>query len=843
MNSAYLGIGGRSVVPVAFLFGLLIPAAWAQDVGEPLRPIRVMQEMPWAINTVTGVASSMEPVRGYWDQQTQTYFLDLLSLFTALGYEARVDGGIVRASTGQREIAVNYDTGVANPLDLNRSFQLLPGGYLRSSTDEFLMSLSNIRFVLPEGALEFDTSTLTVQLSSAVFGRDTSPFRLRTGVPAHMHGPLVYGRNRSLLGAVHASYRVSRAQHQSDIVNYNGSVQLQANVAGGHVVAHGTGSRNMSGDITTSIRSATYLLDIHANPFLSRIELGRSRAYRWPVRQAYEGARIGNEPLATRTLQHETELAGAAEPNAIVTAFVGGVAVDRVQADATGRYVLLVPAYYGTSQAEVEVAPPGGGTPTRETRYLFITEDLVPRGAVYWDISAGRDQYDHARFGIGELRIGVTESFTASGGIVVDDTLFTGMAGLTRNFSGFATSGLRISFPELAAQTFLRLYYRRLRINSEAEFFDQPGLSYYRRRVQGQLGASFQNMSLYINGSTYETFGSATTTVLGGSGVFRLARGLNLALSASQSTTKSAFGVNLTPRVRWKGVLTRYATVGRVRGRIGALGEGGRYEDLDFAGLTMYAAYKGVTLGGRAGYDFPSEDVSFSVNLRMDAPWLSLSGHSSVDPINPYHLQSVYGSIELDSRPRLTRQPRTFSSAVLRGFADENRDGAWNPTEPQLPELQIDVVKAVMSRLDTGGLRADFLAPSAQYQVIIDPKSLPGPGWIVPVGTTFSFVSDPGDLKEVNIPVVRNTIIEGRLAETPLSSPTLAQVIFMRDEVEVVRSPVSQEGLFSTLLAPGTYEVVVRNLGTGQNLPAFSQSVTINPIERQILYIQSSENR
>ena len=647
----------------------------------------------------------------------------------------------------------------------------------------------------------------------------------------------MYGRNRSVLGALHASYRASRTD-RAGITTYNGSVQLHANVAGGRVMVRGTGSRDMSGEVTTAFRSATYLLDFH-NPYLRRFELGRTFVYQWPVRQLYEGVRIGNEPVATRTVQHVIELDGVAEPNAIVTAFVGGVAVDRVQADAVGRYVLLVPAYYGTSQTEVEVAPAGGGPPTRETRYSFITEDMVPRGEVYWDIRAGRDRYSHAMFEMGRISVGITEDFSANLGTVLSDTLITGIVGVTRNFGGFATTGLQISAPEMAAQTSLRLYYRRLRVNSEAQFFDQPRFSFYRRSVQGQVGTSFTNVSLYINGANLETFGSARTTMIGGSGVFRLSQGLNLALSGSRLSTKSAFGITFPSRLRWKGVLTQYVAVGRLRGRIGALGEGGRYEDLDFAGLTMYATYRGVTLGGRVGYDFPAEEPGFSVNLRMDAPWVSLSNHSSSDPVNPYHIQSVYGSIELDSHPRLTRQPRTFSSAVLRGYVDVNRDGIWNSTEPNLPDLRIDVVKAVVRPLDSGGVRADFLAPSALYQVVIDPKSLPGPGWTVPVGTTFSFVSDPGDVKQVNIPVRRNTILEGELGVTSLSSPTLAQIIFSRDSKEIVRAPVSQQGLFSVLLAPGLYQLVVRNLGTGKELPTYSQTVAIRAVERQVLQVQA----
>ena len=125
---------GRVITLGIVLAGILAPSH-AQVDSEPLRPIRVMQEMPWAINTVTGVASGMEAVLGYWDQQTQMYFLDYLSLMSSLGYDAEVEGGSVSASTGEWEVVVDFDSGVANSENPSRSFELLPGGYLRNSEE------------------------------------------------------------------------------------------------------------------------------------------------------------------------------------------------------------------------------------------------------------------------------------------------------------------------------------------------------------------------------------------------------------------------------------------------------------------------------------------------------------------------------------------------------------------------------------------------------------------------------------------------------------------------------------------------------------------------------------
>lgn len=82
---------------------------------------------------------------------------------------------------------------------------------------------------------------------------------------------------------------------------------------------------------------------------------------------------MSNRPLSTRHQQREAQLTGMADPNAVVSALVGGVVTDRVQADGQGCYRPTVPAHHATSRAELEIVPAGGGPLTRQTRYLLIT--------------------------------------------------------------------------------------------------------------------------------------------------------------------------------------------------------------------------------------------------------------------------------------------------------------------------------------------------------------------------------------------------------------------------------------------------------------------------------------
>ena len=108
-------------------------------------------------------------------------------------------------------------------------------------------------------------------------------------------------------------------------------------------------------------------------------------------------------------------LTGVADPNAVVSALVGGVDADRVQADEQGRYRVTVPAHYGTSRAELEIVPAGGEPLTRQTRYVLITEDHLPAGTLYRDLQAGREQFDRSTYGYLRTNYGLSRNLTTFG--------------------------------------------------------------------------------------------------------------------------------------------------------------------------------------------------------------------------------------------------------------------------------------------------------------------------------------------------------------------------------------------------------------------------------------------
>ncbi len=816
--------------PSPWLFLLVLLRVVPDLSAQGLQPVRVLQEAPWVLSPLS--APSMRPLLAYWDPQQNTYFIDFPALLEEIQIPVVIEGTNVRARYDEAVYDVDFAQGTARvDLESGRIDSLDAEGYLQSG-DRFLLTPPNLQKVFPEGTLFYDTDRLLLKVSQELFA--VPGFRSRAATLKT--GPLLYGRTRRLIGSAWLGYRMSRMQRSEHAADYNGSFNVRASALWGQIHVDATASHTDRTE--TALRRVNYLLDFPESPWITQIGLGRTYEHHWAGRQMYEGLRMSNRPLSTRHQQREARLSGITEPNAIVTASVAGVVADRVQADGQGRYLLHIPAYYGTLQADIEIAPVGGGPPTRETRSLFITEDLVPAGRLYYDLQGGRTQTDNTPYGHARLSYGLTRSLTALSSFTYTETAQIATLGAAKQIADAIMVSAELAYPARTARATLQLFSNRMQLQTDAILSDDPEFGFYRQRWTSRFGWSTSRLSLFFHADHSESFGGHISTYMQASGTARLARRISLALAAGPRITRVASDAPRDTRVQWRSTLTRYMTPGALRGRIGFQADGGQFESLDFAGGTLHAAYRTVSFGARVGYDVAAGRMSASFSLRINAPWANFASHSSLDPENPYHQQSLYGSIALDRAPALSRHSHPWSSALLQPFLDIDRNGQKDPGEVPLDGLDIQVIRASTETDASGGVRADFLAPSTPYQVVIDPRSIPGPQLSLPGGTAFGFMSDPAELKRIHIPVHQNTIVNGSVENLPLSSPTLAVVVFYRENREVARTTVSQQGRFTLLLPPGNYRIeLIDRLGQ-EDLSNFTQTLNLEPVPTYDLQIR-----
>ncbi|MXZ05350.1 MAG: hypothetical protein F4Y90_07660 [Rhodothermaceae bacterium] len=808
---------------------VLILLRLAPDLSaQALQPVRVLQEAPWVLSPMS--APSMRPISAYWDPRQSTYFIDFPGLLEEVQIPTLIEGSVVRVSYAEIVYKVDFAQGTVE-VDLGGVDSLDAEGYLQSR-GRFMLSPSNLQKVFPEGMLAYDTSRLLLRVSQELFAAPG----FRTRAPTLRLSPLLYGRTRRLIGGTWLGYRMSRMQRFEYAADYTGQFNVRASALWGQIDIDVTAFHTDGTE--TELRRVNYLLDFPESSWVTQIGLGRTYEHHWTSRYMYEGLRMSNRPLSTRHQQREARLSGIAEPNAIVSALVGGVVADRVQADGQGRYQLQLPVYYGTSQAEIEIIPADGGPPTRETRLLFIGEDLVPAGRLYYDLQGGQTQIGKNPYGHARFSYGLSQSLTALSSFTYTDEEQTATLGVASQIADAMMVSAELAYPARAARATLQLFLNRLQIQTDATLSDDSEFSLYRQRWISRFGWSTPQLSLFLHADHSESFTGRISTHAQVSGTARLARRTSLVLAAGPRVTRYASDAPRDSRVQWRSTLTRYVTPGPIRGRVGFQAHGGQYEPLDFAGGTLYASYRRVSFGARIGYDAAAGGMSASLSLRMNAPWGNIASHASLDPDNSYLQQSLHGSMAFDRSLSLSRYSHPWSSVLLQPFLDLDRNGRKDPGEDPLDGLDIQVIRASTEASVSGGVRADFLAPSTPYQIVIDPRSIPGPQFNLPGGTAFSFMSDPVELKRIHIPVHRNIIVNGSVESLPLSSPTLAVVVFYQEAREVARTAVSQQGRFTLLLPPGFYRIeLIDQLGQ-EDLSSFSQTLNLEPVPAYDLQIR-----
>ena len=766
-------------------------------------------------------AQSMRPIPAYWDAQKNHYLIDFVSLAKKIKLPVEIHENTVQVRYAGNIYDIDFDEGVLRKEGQVDSLEA--DGFLHSE-ETFLLTPSNLEKIFPEGTLHIDQKRLHIQIQQELFV--TSGFQVRNSMLKH--GPLLYGRSRKIVGGSWLGYRMSRTQRPEYTPSYNGTFDLRSNMLWGQI--HVDASVSHIDSISTAFSQFGYMLDFPESPLIKQIGVGRAYKNNWIGRQMYEGLYISNEPLSTRQQQREIKVSGIAEPNAIVSALVGGVLADRVQADIQGNYVLHVPAYYGTFQAEIEIIPESGGPPRREMRSLFIADELVPTGRLYYNLQGGQTRFDKDPYGHGQISYGITPTLTILGSATYLKTDQVATLGASKQIAGNLTMSSELAYPARAIKATMRLYLKSIQLQTNAIIAEESEFAYFKQYWTGSLGWNRRFVSLFVNGTHTESFGGRISTYAQASSTVRIGRRMNFLLAAGPRRTRYAQNTRNDNRFQWRTSLTRYIRQGKVSGRAGIQVDGGRYESLDFAGGTLYASYKNVAFGTRIGYDQIAEGMTASISLRINAPWGNFASHSSFDPNNTYHQQSLYGSMMLDRKSAFSRHTYPWSSANLNPFLDVNRDEKRDPSEPLFNDLDIQVLRANTYSDKDGGIIADFLEPSTSYQVKINSRSIDDPQLEFPTGNVFSFISDPIEQKQIEIPIHKNVLVSGSVQNLPLSSSTLAVVVVYDEGEEVIRSAVGQNGSFSLLLPPGTYNIELIDLLDQEDLSSFSQIIDLEEV-------------
>ena len=266
-----------------------IPVLLLALTAQAQQPARIMQESPWVLSSLS--SPSLRPIQAYWDPQEGVYFIDLVAVFSEAHMVVDANQTVVRARSSLAIYEVDFNRGtILRQFDdgPQQADTLISGGYFHSE-GRFLLTPLNLGRVFPAGTLTYDHTRLSLRLSQELFADAVRP---RVIAPTLAIGPMLYGRNRRLIGGAQLGYRVNRMQRAARATEYTGFLSMRASALWGQIRADGTATYTGS----TTLKQISYLLDFPRSAYLTQISLGRSSVNQWPVRQDYEGVQMSNRP-------------------------------------------------------------------------------------------------------------------------------------------------------------------------------------------------------------------------------------------------------------------------------------------------------------------------------------------------------------------------------------------------------------------------------------------------------------------------------------------------------------------------------------------------------------------
>ena len=293
-------------------------------------------------------------VRAFHDGKA--FYVDISGLFELLGFTVSRRGAVVEALDVSRRYVVDFGQAVERETGVSLSGQILLSGTQHLVTIEGLSRLF-------ASDIHFEEARLSLRLSTAAERFNIDTVRKRTPLSSEAPGPVRFGRERPLWGGALTTYHLSWSTARGP----QGSIRFTGSVLGGAL-------RGTVGRASTY----SYLFDRPASRSLTQVEIGRLHAPYFQELPALDALRLSNIPLVRRHLQRSTTYRGRTDPHALVEATVSGLVVDRAQADGKGRYSLVVPTQYGSTEVLLKTKPLAAATRI-ERRLLFVSADLLDR--------------------------------------------------------------------------------------------------------------------------------------------------------------------------------------------------------------------------------------------------------------------------------------------------------------------------------------------------------------------------------------------------------------------------------------------------------------------------------
>jgi hypothetical protein len=645
------------------------------------------------------------------------------------------------------------------------------------------------------------------------------------------HAPLIYTRERSWMNGGVLDYELSATQLFTGEQYYSSSITAGGEVAGGDARIMYRGSASPHNASSNSFRAQwRYVFDSWDGSgfdrYLSQVQVGdifTSGLNRYSL----YGVALTNQPLEPRRQYRSYRYSGTTHPEWEVDLYINNRLFDSAIADAYGNFAFDIPLIYGSSLIEVRGFGPSGES-SEEKRRIEIPYTLLPKGETIYELQAGKYYYTHTSAAQVNISRGFTSRITGTMGYEYSD-----LPVYRQSFVYGAVSAMPTLHTFFNAEAAPKLHYRvsadqvvnlSSRIGGSAVYYapDSPQFRAGMERqydVRGGFPVAILRTPVYVrttgsyigyaNGRGRRFTVDMSTNVAGVSALAGIRLNRTERFSMIRNTTLVRFGAAYrTPRQAgtYGGIL--------IRARVEADIATGHTENYSIA------ISRNISRTGRFEMDYQRNAFlgtdMFSVHLRFD-----LAGARTVTAVRqaPHHAsfsQRVHGSVAYDkSAARFVAYNRGWvggAGATLRMFIDRNGNGRHDPGEPLVETVPVRFRQTAVQRIHGDGIvRARELLPYVRYSIDISENSMPNPLW-VPRYSSFSFVADPNQFKNIDIPLTVTGEVEGRVVRAaPSGTQGIGGIrihIVGMDTGARWETRTFSDGAFYTMgLPPGVYEI------------------------------------
>lgn len=731
-------------------------------------------------------------VNSYYDYNTNQVFLPLIELFSLLEINFTPDtknftlkGNFI---TPNNPYLINLQSGqinVGNQINIISPDEFRIGEtdfYLTPSIFEKIFGL-NFTVNILRFTLQLDTKLeLPVQERKA---RERARKRMEQLPGQTDDFPLGYGRNRKILGGAMIDYSLNAViNNQTQNLGY--SFTGGAELLGGDLQGNFNGFTDSNGNSVMRTSGLRWRYAVRDNNYFSGLSIGQiSTTGLLPFR--IKGVAVTNDPIEPRRMYEKYVVDGNTEPESEVEIYINERLTGYQRANELGYYRFDVPVTYGTTRTSLRIYTPAGQIKTID-RQMQVPFTFLPGGVVSYNIQAGRTEYAWTD----SLRDQYVEHGNIAYGLNRWLTVLAGAQHIGNDFDAdniffYSTLSARIAKQYLlsidaAPDAFYRaagsvMYPTNLSLNGIYTRFDGEGI-FNPRRAKEEISANIY-IPLTISETSFGLRLNGEHTRLQSESNTRFQTDLNARIGKANlrlNYRDNIFSSNQTS-YSGNGMLTSALTytISRspgipvyVRGMFFRMQA--RYNiHQNLLQNTELQLSRTIMKTGRlnfdASYEIQTKILYTQIGLTFDLKKVRSTTTINSTNDNVSLQQSLSGNIGIDapnSHLVLNNRQQVGQAAVaIILFADNNNSGKYDEGDELLPYrgINIDRTATIIVGKDSI-LRLTQLQSYYKYNLRVNRNAIPDPT-LVPLKDQFSFIADPNQYKQIEIPFYRGGIIEG----------------------------------------------------------------------------------